>query len=612
MSGKIVMETGALPVTPIAETLAGLEALIAEVDVVSFDLFDTLFVRPLTDPEDLFDIIGARYGIDDFRARRRTAQIEAFRRMHEVGLAEIDLDGIYRCFGPLPVPAQTLHQAEYDLELQLTVPNPEMTAVFRRALSLGKRVVIASDMYLPLAFFESLLDLHGLDRVPLFISSARNATKRDHGDLFDLIADEMGVRHERILHIGDNAVSDEQRAAEKGLRTWLYKEERVPPRRKGISPAASLARGLVRIHQSEVEPGSLQELGFLRGGPAALGFLDWIAAKARRDQIDHILFVSRDGHVLVELAKEYLKAKLEPTLPRFSYLLGSRVSFSLAGMDEGNFDTYLPFLVSGAKDLSPRELLERIGVPPPAEAVMRDLDLGSDVRLGGQASATVLGLLFALKWEILKVCRANRRGLLRHLLALGVNPGQRVAFVDIGWNGTTQEAFENVVRELIPIDVFGYYFCLTDSADCRRRRKSMRMEAVVDPNSVPGTLLEAVYANRVAGEILFSAPHDPVIGYRDDSHGVTAIEDPGRADAGDIAACTTEIEQGIIDFARRFVAHRIALGLAPDPLGMAMPMLEFMADGRWAEHPRLRRIKNFDSWASSRNRDMWLWQYART
>lgn len=587
------------------ERLRALAPLVAAADLVSFDFFDTLFVRPLADPEDAFDILGETQGIADFRARRRAAQIRAFQVMHQEKRGEIDLDGIYRCFEDLPDAAAT-RAAEYALETQITLPNPEMVAVLRAARAMGRKVVITSDMYLRAHWFTALLQQHGLPELPLFISADHNATKRDFGALFDIVAAEMAVPKERILHIGDNEASDIAKARERGLVAFHYREARMPPRRKGISPAASLARGLVRAHQSEVPPGGLHELGFLRGGPAALGFLDWIAEHARQDGIDHLLFVSRDGHVLEALASRWPEG-----LPPFSYLLGSRVAFTLAAMNPANFNAYLPFLLSGAEQLSPAEVLERIGVPAPAERVMQALGLGGSTQLRHDAPEPMVGLLQAWQWEILKVCRRNRRGLLRHLLSLGLKPGQRVAMVDVGWNGTTQQAFVEALQGLMPLHVTGYYFCLSDGEDCRRRRATMPMKALVDVQSVPAEMLRAVYANRVAVEFFFSAPHDPVIGYADGPGGVVAVHDPGRTDTADIAGMARQVEEGMLHFTERYRHWQGRLTLRrPDPLGLAMPLLEFVADGGWADHPELRRVKNFDSWASSTNRDMWLTEYA--
>lgn len=57
------------------------EDKIAHAEVISFDFFDTLFSRPLADPEDAFDILGEKLNIKDFRARRQDAQTKAFRTM---------------------------------------------------------------------------------------------------------------------------------------------------------------------------------------------------------------------------------------------------------------------------------------------------------------------------------------------------------------------------------------------------------------------------------------------------------------------------------------------------------------------------------------------------
>lgn len=585
--------------------LRALPALIEAAGLVSFDFFDTLFIRPLADAEDAFDILGESRGIVEFRARRRAAQAGAFRVMQQEKRGEIDLDGIYRCFDGLP-DAAAIRDAEYVLEQEITLPNPEMIAVFRAALAQGKPVVVTSDMYLRAPWFTALMRRHGLPEVPLFISADRDCTKRDFGALFDLLSAETGVPKERILHIGDNAASDIGKARERGLVAFHYREPRLPPRCKGISPAASLARALIRNHQQEVPPGSLRELGFQKGGPAALGFLDWIAGAARRDGIEHLLFVSRDGHILRRMAEQARPEALPPS----SYLLGSRVAFTLAAMTPANFESHLPFLLSGADGLSPAELLARIDVPAPGASVLRDLGLGPETRFRHDQPEPMRGLLKAWRWEILKIARRNRRGLLRHLLELGLRPGQRVALVDVGWNGTTQEAFVAALRGLMPLDVTGYYFCLADSEDARRRRALMPMESLVGPDSVPPGMLAAIHANRVAAEFFFSAPHDPVIGYRDDAGGVVAVEDPGRAPTDGIQAMARELEEGMLDFARHHTGWTRRLGLRADPLGLAMPLLEEMADGSWADHPRLRLVRNFDSWASSANHTMWLTDYA--
>lgn len=577
-----------------------------QVDVISFDFFDTLFVRPVVDAEDIFKIIGEQLDIPDFTERRRAAQKRAFEVMREQGKREITFQGIYACAPDLPDAA---HKMEWAIEQDLTLPNPEMVALFREAIAQGKQVIITSDMYFQTPFFNELLQKHGLPRVPLYISSDRNATKRDTGELFEILCHDLDIAPHTVLHVGDNLVADIERAKEKGLQPFHYQESRLPPRNKDLSPATSLARALIRVHQEHVKAETAHELGFVTGGPAAVGFLDWIIARAQADRVDHILFVSRDGYILHKLL-EQRRANGATALPASSYLLGSRVAFSLAAMSEKNFPSFMNFLVSGAGGLSPEEIFSRIGVVAPAPEILADTGFPADFIIPDRVPETVRALVSAWQREILKVAYRTRRGLLQHLLQLGLKTRQKVAFVDIGWNGTTQEAFEGAIRELLPLDVKGYYLCLTDQRLCIKRGRSMSMTALINPHNTPPDLLHAIYDNRVAGEFFFSAPHDPVIGYQDNSGNVMPVLDPGRGPTDNLLQLNTEVLQGILDFAERFEARRSPLAIPADPLGMAMTLVNFMVDGDWANHPLLQRVRNFDSWASSRNRDMWMKDYA--
>jgi len=582
-----------------------LAALIAAADAISFDFFDTLFVRPLADPEDAFDILGRRFGMNDFRERRRAAQTEAFRRMHERGRKEITLADIYECWDARVVSSQDAMAAEEALELMLVRPNPELVEHFRRAVASRKPVVITSDMYLPASFFEAALRRNGLPVVRVVISADRNATKRDAGELFDVLIAELGLPPNRILHVGDNAVSDVQRAGEKGLVAYHYRLSRALPALDHRSLDASLAVGQLRLHSTVLEPGSPRELGFVYGGPAALGFLDWVVQMAERDRIDHVLFLARDGFALEKLAGSIDQG----SLPRFSYLLGSRTAFTMAAMNAASFADYLPFLLSGSDGLAPAELLERINVPVPAESVMRDLGLGRDVVIDDDNRPLVARFLAAYRWEILKVAKSNRRALFGYLRSLGIASGDRVALVDIGWNGTTQEAFERATRQMLDLEVHGYYFCLADTKERKARQLSHRMTALVAPPLVSTETLTKMYLNRVVAEVFFSAPHHSIVGLVPAEGGVTAVEDAGRGQGASLTPKVMEIVAGIELFADAYRRLRSELGIVTNPAEVVGPFLQLIAGDRWRDYAELAGIRNFDAWASSRNRDMLITDY---
>ena len=63
----------AVPKPPIAELVAAL----AEYDVVSFDVFDTILHRTVAYPSDVFRILGEQLGFDDYSRVRRHSESKA-------------------------------------------------------------------------------------------------------------------------------------------------------------------------------------------------------------------------------------------------------------------------------------------------------------------------------------------------------------------------------------------------------------------------------------------------------------------------------------------------------------------------------------------------------
>jgi len=565
--------------------------------VISFDFFDTLFTRPLSSPEDVFDLIGLQFGMKDFRVMRRLAQEEAFRRMHSEGRKEITLGDIYACFPESKVSCEDLMKMEYSLELSLAEPNSDLIEWLQYLQAIGKHVVITSDMYFREDFFREVLEKYGLAHVPLFVSADYNATKRDAGDLFDILVQALGVPPDKILHIGDNYLADVQRPREKGIRAFHYRPSQRRKISKTVSLGMSIGLGLLRKHGLDILPGSFAELGFLYGGPATVGFLDWIIEQARRDEVDHILFLARDGYALDRIAR----TQADSRLPSFSYFLGSRTAFTLAAITSENFKNFIPFLLSGSNGLSPSELLERIGVPSPSSKIMTDIGLGDNVRITTSLYDKLASFLFAYRWEILKICRKNRRALYQYLLHHGVEDASRVALVDVGWSGTTQEAFELAVTPLFDLEVYGYYFCLADTPERKKREQTQRMSAMVTANNTSEEIIKKIYKNRLIAELFFTAPHHSVIGLETMYGGVEPVYDAGRGETHNLIVKAQEVVRGIESFAENLVALERRIGIPLSPVKDVWPLIDLIVGRGCAYQDLLETIANFDAWGSSRN-----------
>jgi predicted HAD superfamily hydrolase len=480
-----------------------------DADVISFDFFDTLFTRPLADPEDAFDILGKQLGIDNFKTKRQSAQVEAFRQMSASGKKEITIAGIYAAFADDKYTSEQLINAEYQLELNLVEPNGIIFELFKHLKEAGKTVIVTSDMYLPARFFEQALEKHGVTNVAVFSSADENATKRDSGELFDVIARKLNVSPDRILHVGDNEVSDVIRPREKGLLAYHYCSHYLSTICKGLPLSLSLAQGMLKSHEGYHDLQTYKSLGFTYGGAASLGFLKWIKTQAAAQQIDHVFFLSRDGYVMQKMVARGDVGDF----PDSTYFYGSRTALTLATINDQNFIEFIPFLLSGAEGLQPREVLERIGVVPPAPEIMASFGLSAETALTPELFPSMTNFLFAWRWRILQVCRKNRRGLFAYIQKLGIKSGEKIALVDVGWSGTTQEAFYHAVKQFIDVEIHGYYFCLANTAEKLRRKTFLQMHAMYEAENTDITLIDQIYENRVAIELFFSAPHDSIIGY---------------------------------------------------------------------------------------------------
>lgn len=582
-------------------------ALMASAELISFDFFDTLFFRRVKIPETVFDLIGEKHGLPDFKQVRVAAQQEAFRRMIKDGRREISLRDIYDCFPVTSVPTDVLMADEYALEISLLAPNAEVVSWLESAIAAGKRAVVTSDMYLPRDFFEHALVTHGIGQLPLYVSADRNATKRDFGELFDLLAEEQGVAHASILHIGDNPMGDVQRAKEKGLKAYHYVPAADRALHKSASLASSVAHGLLQsAGHMEIQAGSFEEFGYLYGGPAMVGFLEWIKKQSLKAGFEHVLFLARDGFLLDKIARHHSPDGLPP----FLYFMGSRTAFSLAAMTDENFDAYIPFLLSGSIGLSPSELLERIGVPVPAAKLLQDFGLGNDAVVSQALLPRLEHFIKFYRWEILKVCRRNRRALYQYLRSADIKDGARIALVDVGWRGTTQEAFEKAVKPFMELDVTGLYFCLAQTAETRARMASQKMMPMIRSEEFGNNIVNALYEKRLAVEMCFSAPHHSIIGLLPGIDGVEPVYDPGRGDTAETTLHVCDILRGIEKFAADYYSMQRRISTCISPNMLIQPLLEYITQQQVDSFHIFEKVKNFDAWGSSKNLALTLKSYA--
>ena len=84
--------------------------------------------------------------------------------------------------------------------------------------------VFDTDMYLDSSTIEEILQNCGYDLtdVPIYVSSEYGKTKRS-GNLFRTVLEHEEVEAGKVLHIGDNLISDYLMPKKCGMKSFLYR-----------------------------------------------------------------------------------------------------------------------------------------------------------------------------------------------------------------------------------------------------------------------------------------------------------------------------------------------------------------------------------------------------
>ncbi len=319
---------------------------IAEADIISFDLFDTLITRKVFSYTDIFDLI-------DLKLRERGIIIPDFPRLRLHAEKELSknaapkLEEIYgyvlRKSGGNFISAKELADMEWGIDLGTIIARNDMWELFRETVSSGKKVVITTDSYYSRKQIQEILEkLLFLGLEDLFVSCEYGTSKTL--DLFEILKNHY--KGKRILHIGDDETADIEKAALHGLETCrifsgtdLYDclgglgiEDDV----KALSDRVKAGMMVSAIFNSpfwfeeEAQRLSVKDasrIGYLFCAPMITDFVLWMKRKVSEQGYSQILFCARDGYLPGKLFRE-----VSPDT-KSVYFLSSRTAAIRAGME---------------------------------------------------------------------------------------------------------------------------------------------------------------------------------------------------------------------------------------------------------------------------------------
>jgi len=432
----------------------------AGIKLLSLDCFDTLLWRATQLPQDVFAEFGSDGGgIEGRVAAEKKARVLAARRD---GRSEATLEEIHAARAGKPDPAGVAQ--ELALEARHCYAFAPTVALIAAAKAAGLGVIVVSDTYLSAPQLRALIASAAGDDVAaqidrIFCSSEYGVSKS--GGLFGPVLAALGMPGSATLHVGDNPRADGEAADAAGLNAVHIEQfDAATARRLRFEAMASvmvdsttrLSRPAIQPHRAALALRPDGDPAWCLGhdifGPVFDAFARWVgdeaaALAAATGRPVRPVFVLRDGHLPHRVFGALGGIGHTVAISRFT---ARRASFA-------DIDAIHEYLETEHTDR-----LDALG-PQLGFSEVEARRIGAT---GGEFRRNVMRPENVRR--IVSRSTAFARRLVAHVVReAGVERGDVVMLVDLGYHGTVQRLVTPLLEAALGITVEGRYLLLRDS-----------------------------------------------------------------------------------------------------------------------------------------------------
>lgn len=457
-------------------------SLLDEIDkhkIISFDFFDTLVMRKILLPTDVFRLLEKRakelYGFDFDVFTVRQAAIGEGKEKH--ALPEI-YEAIASQVGISSEDACRLMELELSIEYEVCVPRWPLLQALKYAVDSGKKVLITSDTFLTMSQMRPLLLKCGLRDFPekqLLLSSELGLYKRS-GTIwrcFNGLA-----KPDTILHIGDDEIADISMPKRHGFHAYrifsgkeLLEASSVGellPKAVSLSDAVHLGLIVAKLFanpfilaetQGKIAFDDARTFGYAVFGGVLARFIMWLYARHKEQGYEKLLFFARDGYFLTRNFRFLLGVlqEKEVVLPKVEvqYVPVSRRLLYLTTMQtEEDFRRVasFPYLGTFASYLHSRFNIKATE----STADINDIEINATDHID-----ILMQWLEPYREAIWDEANREKSAYTAYLRKEGLFDGNHEATVDFSYYGTNQYYFQKLVQRKFD----GYYFSACHALD---------------------------------------------------------------------------------------------------------------------------------------------------
>lgn len=469
-------------------------------EYVSFDIFDTLILRVVNNPVDIFKLVQKKglelygnYAIKEFMEIRVVCE----RNLRENCTSEITLDDIYAEMkkNTNSELIEEYKQIEIECELNCTICNKNIKELYDHLLQEKIPIIITSDMYLPKDIIERILLKEGYKGYhKLYLSSDVHCRKRS-GELFRYIVNDLNIYPDKILHIGDSIMSDYIMARKSGLHSSLYYMVNLfLETKKG-------KKTIWKISNNYKSDDFVNEIGYKKFGPFLYGYIRWLHSNIIEKKYKKIYFLSRDGY--------FMKESYDSLYPsnKTEYLYMSRRLLQVAALwlnpdiEDVLSNMYIP------KRFDLKWFIQMLGLN--CESILDQINncsLSVDSlfdRKKVQSNREFIRFYNCIKDRLIENSKKEYESLERQLKEISFSGN--IAIVDIGWIGNMQNLLSVMCKQMnIDVEIDGYYIGVNPFSKNQENNKMYGY--LFNKNKNENLYFKERFIDNIF-ELFFSAPH---------------------------------------------------------------------------------------------------------
>lgn len=463
--------------------------------VLSLDLFDTLLVRLVEHPTDVFKILGNMHGIENFYEQRIfMEQLSRVKKYKSEGHHEVNLTEIYQG-------NEHLLESELHLEMSLIKVNDEILELLDDAREIGLTIVFTSDTYFNETFLKVIFRKLSVPLpAKMYISSELGKSKA-MGDIYPELISDLRLSPSEILHVGDNYRSDIENSKLHRINSYHYCRNIRESAHRIFEPGIgnNLDKSILNAVGIWSKKRRLSEsywynIGYEVAGPLIIAQAEWIKQEVSKTNITKVLFVARDGFLIKEIWDRSYHGHRQAVYLETSRLLLIKL------LAESNFEKFVKELLRHLRS-SLKDVLSAYGILQLAEShgEFTNKDF-KKVLASRSVQRKLTNFLWATQSEIIQIYEDGNR-IHRKYLSKTFDKTSIFGFVDLGWAGTTQELLE----DLCQIEIQGFYWGIWPWRYSERRKA---FGFTRDTN--PTLFLLAKHCVEIF-EFMFSAPHGTIL-----------------------------------------------------------------------------------------------------